>query len=59
MTASTEILSIDPDVDADEVCAACGHPISAHDSTGLRYCAATSSMSRVRGCICKSAGKAK
>jgi hypothetical protein len=53
MTTSTDVLPVDLDLDPGELCAACSHPMTAHDATGRRYCAATLSMARVRGCICK------
>ena len=33
-------------------CPACPHPLSDHSALDTRFCAATVSMSRDRGCIC-------
>jgi hypothetical protein len=41
------------EADAGERCDACSHPMHLHDQTGRRYCAATLTMARPRGCICK------
>ncbi len=35
-----------------EVCATCRHPLSAHDATGTRWCAATTLGIGQRQCIC-------
>ncbi|GAA4538803.1 RGCVC family protein [Pseudonocardia xishanensis] len=35
-----------------ESCRACPHPVADHSTLDLRFCAATVSMSRDRGCIC-------
>jgi hypothetical protein len=39
---------------ADGLCAACPHPLDAHDVIGLRYCAATAVGTSTRGCVCVS-----
>jgi hypothetical protein len=39
-------------VTADEACFVCGHPMSAHDAIGTRFCAATAAGALSRGCIC-------
>jgi hypothetical protein len=33
-------------------CPACGHGAQAHDTTAVRYCAATEVSGAVRGCLC-------
>jgi len=35
-------------------CDTCGHPLSVHDATGLRWCAATKLGVGTRRCICSS-----
>ena len=37
----------------DGTCAACPHPLSAHDRIGLRFCAATTAGTSDRGCACR------
>lgn len=36
----------------DRLCRSCGHRMQAHDSTAVRYCAATAASGAVRGCLC-------
>ena len=37
----------------DDGCAACPHPVTAHDAIGLRYCRATQATGADRGCVCR------
>jgi hypothetical protein len=37
----------------DRVCAACAHPLAAHDPIGLRFCRATTAGGLARGCACR------
>ncbi|SEO48287.1 RGCVC family protein [Trujillonella endophytica] len=37
----------------DGTCAACPHPLSAHDRIGLRFCSATTAGTSDRGCVCR------
>jgi hypothetical protein len=54
MTAPTNVLpELLTPADGAELCAACSHPMANHDVTGVRYCAATTSMAHTRGCICR------
>jgi hypothetical protein len=39
---------------AQDACAACPHPLSAHDPIGLRFCRATAAGTVSRGCVCRS-----
>jgi hypothetical protein len=39
----------------DGLCAACPHPLAAHDTISLRFCSATEAQaSTTRGCVCPS-----
>jgi hypothetical protein len=48
-----EITEASTATEAADLCAACGHPSANHDTTGLRYCAATVKSALTRGCICR------
>jgi hypothetical protein len=38
--------------DATRLCAACPHPMAAHDAIGTRFCSATAAGGFARGCVC-------
>ncbi|MBB5959539.1 hypothetical protein FHS29_006160 [Saccharothrix tamanrassetensis] len=33
-------------------CAACAHPLAAHDAISVRFCTATTAGRHERGCVC-------
>lgn len=39
--------------DAAGICVVCPHPWHEHDSTGVRYCTATTAAALSRGCVCR------
>jgi hypothetical protein len=39
--------------DGIDTCPSCAHPRAAHDATAQRFCAATTTMSVARRCICR------
>lgn len=51
MTSSPSPLVRDPGSGGD-LCLTCGHPLSMHDSIGVRWCAATTLRRSHRACIC-------
>jgi hypothetical protein len=36
----------------EDACAACPHPMAAHDPIGVRYCSATAAGGLTRECVC-------
>jgi hypothetical protein len=42
-----------PSPAAEPGCAACPHPMDAHDAVGRRFCQATVASALDRGCVCR------
>lgn len=45
------VQQLPPPEGAEDACG-CGHPGAHHDAVALRYCAATTTGSMARGCVC-------
>ena len=46
---------LDPDVPETPACPVCPHPLESHDAIDLRFCRATASGKKTRGCTCATA----
>jgi hypothetical protein len=52
-TAAVDRSPAEPQAGDEETCAACAHPLTAHDPIGLRFCRATTAGGLSRGCVCR------